>query len=62
MSIQQYLDNMKEFQINLLNFLEYESNVEENYQNLISKFNDIQISNDIHSLKFIFTYDFKNSQ
>lgn len=49
MEIQQYIDEMKELQEHVLNYL----NDEENIYDLTSSFNDYKISNDKHLLKSI---------
>ena len=43
MSIQDYLEKMKEVQKRFLNFIESETDVEENYQNLVTLLKDIKI-------------------
>ena len=50
-SIQQYLEEMKNIQNNFLAFLEDESNIESNYQNLKKLFEETKIHNDIHKIK-----------
>ena len=52
-SIQLYLEEMRIIQNNFLSFLEDESNVESNYQNLKRQFEETKINNDIHKMKSI---------
>ena len=43
MNIQEYIDNMVRIQKDLFSFLDYGSNIEENFSNLINLFNDLKI-------------------
>ena len=43
MNIQEYIDNMVKIQKNLFSFLDYRSDIEENFTNLINLFNDLKI-------------------
>ena len=49
--IQKYLDEMRRIQISILDFLDNEFDVEENFQNLNSLFDDIEIHKNLHELK-----------
>ena len=42
-SVNEFIEEMKKIQTDLLNFLDHGDNNEENYQNLINKFQDIKI-------------------
>lgn len=51
MDIQQYLDEMRKIQENLLIFLDGDHNDDENFSNLIKLFDDLKIREDKHILK-----------
>ena len=55
MSICDYLENLKDMQKNFLIFIENQDNFEENYQNLLLKFDEKKIKDDQHDFK-IFLY------
>ena len=40
MSIEKYLEEMRKIQENILDFIDYETNIEEKYQNLKNIFDD----------------------
>lgn len=51
MSTQQFLDDMKKVQVNLLDFIDNESNDEDLFQKLKKLFDDQKISEDQHKLE-----------
>ena len=54
MSIEKYLEEMRKIQENLLDFIDYETNIEEKYQNLKNIFDDINIHNNQFEIKSLF--------
>lgn len=54
MSIKELIEEMKNIQINLLDFLDHEDDIEEKYQNLIHIFNEIKIHDDNYKIKSLF--------
>ena len=54
MSAEEYLNEMKTIQRNLLEYINNEANVEENYQNLIQIFDDIKIYDNQYKVKSLF--------
>lgn len=51
MNFIEYLEKKKNIQVSLLEYLDYESNTEEKYQNLLNLFDDLNIQRDKHELK-----------
>ena len=54
MSLVIYLEEMKKFQRNLLDYIDSETNIEEKYPNLIIFLDDIEIHNDQYKIKSLF--------
>lgn len=53
MSYQEFTEKMKEFQNQFLAYIENEDNSEENYQNLISFFNEQKFGNNKDEIKLL---------
>ena len=53
MNIPKYIEEMRNIQMKLLNYLDDDDRCEENYQNLKDIINDIQIQNNPHKLKSV---------
>ena len=53
MELQSYIDKMKNIQKNLLEFIDSEENIEENFQNLTKIFHDENILKSKHKIKTI---------
>ena len=54
MNSKDYFEEMKKIQENILDYLDYESNVEEKYQNLLNFFSKIKIHDNQYTIKSIF--------
>ena len=54
MSSEEFLEEMKKIQANLIDFLEHDDNNEEKYQNLIKIFDDIKIHDNQFKIKSLF--------
>ena len=56
--VQSYLENMKIIQTKLLNYIDNEENIEENYQNIINLFDDEKIRSEKPMLQAIRNFSF----
>ena len=61
MSIEKYLEEMKKIQKSLLDYIDYETDIEEKYQNLINLFDDNKIHDNQFEIRLLFNLILKIS-